>query len=479
MCGLHEQARRTGSGGVLQSAWLFLFFCANSRATCSLRSIPPLEAAQFAAADDDATWSCLTALLGLPFATQRQGLASLPFASGGCGLRSAMRSRVPAGWASLADSLRMIQRLHLVVADIMIGVFQTSEASATSVQQLHATTLSVQWDTMLLSGGHSRQPSLGRVSTNVFLRDLVSRHSTASSWRSMPLSSHSCAQTVSRTDVARMRVASLCRQLDVARSGHSWWCSQARSAVASPRRRTLSFASQERWFVPLRSRVRQSWMHRWGSMLVCAATRAFASSLLDRRGHPGVDGDTRRSLTSSGTLAGHLSRRTVLSVSVFFFLTLSAEPLLIPHCVPKIKALLRGDGWSTVSRVAALSLSDGFSFNTFVQALCVVLEHGNGTQQKEPPLWVLLPSSFRLRHGRRPHRRVAGQSHCDMLVCTGPFYATKAIRRCGVFLWVLARPSGPLDIPWNAMVIGGCVSGGPAARWSRVERILRRVRSSP
>ena len=43
MCGLHEQARRTGSGGVLQSAWLFLFFCANSRATYSLRSISSLR----------------------------------------------------------------------------------------------------------------------------------------------------------------------------------------------------------------------------------------------------------------------------------------------------------------------------------------------------------------------------------------------------------------------------------------------------
>ena len=41
-----------------------------------------------------------------------------------------------------------------------------------------------------------------------------------------------------------------------------------------------------------RSRARQSWMHRWGSMLACAAARAFASSLLDRQGHPGVDGDT-------------------------------------------------------------------------------------------------------------------------------------------------------------------------------------------
>ena len=43
---------------------------------------------------------------------------------------------------------------------------------------------------------------------------------------------------------------------------------------------------------PLRTRARQSWMFRWGSLLACAAARAFASSLLDRRGHSGADGTT-------------------------------------------------------------------------------------------------------------------------------------------------------------------------------------------
>ena len=42
---------------------------------------------------------------------------------------------------------------------------------------------------------------------------------------------------------------------------------------------------------PLRSRARLSWMHRWGSLLACAAARAFGSSLLDRRGQPGTDGE--------------------------------------------------------------------------------------------------------------------------------------------------------------------------------------------
>ena len=38
---------------------------------------------------------------------------------------------------------------------------------------------------------------------------------------------------------------------------------------------------------PLRTRARQSWALRFGSLLACAAARALASSLLDRRGQSG------------------------------------------------------------------------------------------------------------------------------------------------------------------------------------------------
>ena len=49
-----------------QSAWLLLLFCANTRATYSLRGIPPDEVAEFAAAHDEASWQCFTKLLGFP-----------------------------------------------------------------------------------------------------------------------------------------------------------------------------------------------------------------------------------------------------------------------------------------------------------------------------------------------------------------------------------------------------------------------------
>ena len=84
----------------LQSAWLLLLFCANTRATCSLRGIPPAETEQFALAHDVATWRCFTRLWGISGVGDTQDWASLPFQMGGCGLRSATRIRVSAHWAS-------------------------------------------------------------------------------------------------------------------------------------------------------------------------------------------------------------------------------------------------------------------------------------------------------------------------------------------------------------------------------------------
>ena len=42
----------------------------------------------------------------------------------------------------------------------------------------------------------------------------------------------------------------------------------------------------------LQGRARAAWLRRWGSMLACAAARAFALSLLDRDCSAGVDGPT-------------------------------------------------------------------------------------------------------------------------------------------------------------------------------------------
>ena len=39
-------------------------------------------------------------------------------------------------------------------------------------------------------------------------------------------------------------------------------------------------------------RARQAWHHRWCSLLACAASKAFALSLLERRAVVGADGGT-------------------------------------------------------------------------------------------------------------------------------------------------------------------------------------------
>ena len=90
-----------------------MLVCANNRATYSLRGVPPAETEQFAAAHDSAAWLCFTQLLGISgHAEEAHEWASLPFQMGGCGLRSATRTRVPAHWVSWADSLRMIHSRH-------------------------------------------------------------------------------------------------------------------------------------------------------------------------------------------------------------------------------------------------------------------------------------------------------------------------------------------------------------------------------
>ena len=78
----------------MQSAWLLLLFCANTRVKCSLWDIPPNEVAEFAAAHDETSWWCFTKLLGLPRDTDRHNVASLSFDFGRCGLQRAWRTRV-------------------------------------------------------------------------------------------------------------------------------------------------------------------------------------------------------------------------------------------------------------------------------------------------------------------------------------------------------------------------------------------------
>ena len=104
----------------LQSAWLLLLFCANTRATYSLRGLPPQDTEHFATEHDADSRRCLSLLLGVSLTQVSWEKSSLPMSMGGCGLRSASRTSSSAYWASWADSLRMIHKRHPAVADQMV-----------------------------------------------------------------------------------------------------------------------------------------------------------------------------------------------------------------------------------------------------------------------------------------------------------------------------------------------------------------------
>ena len=75
--------------------------------------MPPPLAAEYAVAHDDAMWACAVKLLDDPPGSTEQlafakKVATLPMRHGGLGLRSALRTRFAAYWASWADALPMI-----------------------------------------------------------------------------------------------------------------------------------------------------------------------------------------------------------------------------------------------------------------------------------------------------------------------------------------------------------------------------------
>ena len=107
----------------LQSAWLWLTFCAATRANISLRSVPPQLALEFATAHDANVWQCFCGLFDFhPEQITASGVvvASLPLRLGGLGIRSAVGTQAAAHWASWADALAMIHARHPAVAHSIV-----------------------------------------------------------------------------------------------------------------------------------------------------------------------------------------------------------------------------------------------------------------------------------------------------------------------------------------------------------------------
>ena len=101
------------------SAWLLLLHCAQARANCMLRMIPPEAVKEFARRHDAELFQCVGNILEQDLShcgDEVRETARLPLILGGLGLRSAERVRVPAYWASWADCLQMIRERHPSVA---------------------------------------------------------------------------------------------------------------------------------------------------------------------------------------------------------------------------------------------------------------------------------------------------------------------------------------------------------------------------
>ena len=93
---------------------------ASARACYQIRVVRPSAAAQFAETRNGTLWQCLSNILQIDLNQCDEvvrDVATLPLSMGGLGLRSAVRVRSPAYWASWADCLSMTQARHPLVVE--------------------------------------------------------------------------------------------------------------------------------------------------------------------------------------------------------------------------------------------------------------------------------------------------------------------------------------------------------------------------
>ena len=98
-------------------------------------SIDPDESEEFAQAHDEGVWWCFSRIMGLSPSCDARIQASLPLCEGGLGLRSAVRSRPAAHWASWTDALKMIKQRHPGVVDMIVRSLVRHE-NCSSIQSL-------------------------------------------------------------------------------------------------------------------------------------------------------------------------------------------------------------------------------------------------------------------------------------------------------------------------------------------------------
>ena len=125
----------------LQSAWLLLLYCASPRYGYTARTLPPSLSKHYAEGHDAGMWQVLTKLLKREDLENSRAvtrdLATLPLRLGGCGLRSATRTRAAAYWASWADTLPMTAQRCPLLAQRLHEELESGRSSAHSLQEAH------------------------------------------------------------------------------------------------------------------------------------------------------------------------------------------------------------------------------------------------------------------------------------------------------------------------------------------------------
>ena len=124
----HELLQRIPSVPDVQSAWALLLHCANVRAKTSLRVVRPELVMELARARGAGLRRCMCFVLGIaPYQCDAlsKDAATHPLSMGVVGSRSAMRTSVPAFWASWADSISVIRERHPSDANMIIEALES------------------------------------------------------------------------------------------------------------------------------------------------------------------------------------------------------------------------------------------------------------------------------------------------------------------------------------------------------------------
>ena len=120
----------------VQCAWALLLHNACGRANYQVRVVRPALTEAFAMGHDEGLWRCMCEILRVLLDTGvlARDTASLPLALGGLGLRSAVRSRQSAYWASWADTLPMVRMRHRAIAESFVEALVTGVCPVSLVE---------------------------------------------------------------------------------------------------------------------------------------------------------------------------------------------------------------------------------------------------------------------------------------------------------------------------------------------------------